>query len=115
MPVWVIAAACFLGAAFMSFTAIWLRLRWPLAVLSLLLAAIAMQLFLAAKGQNGFHDLAAIRAQSFTVVPAIAGIAASFAVATALGFTALRRDLSGLIIVVGLLIAVGAVAASLLI
>ncbi|MCF3972377.1 hypothetical protein [Paracoccus salsus] len=76
MSVWLVAAACFLGAGFITLTAIWLRLRWPLAALSILLAAIATQLFLAARGQNGFHDLAAFRATGFTVIPALAGLAA---------------------------------------
>jgi hypothetical protein len=70
---WLIAIACASGAALIAAASTWLRLRWPLAILSLLLAAIATQLFLAARGQNGFHDLAAMRAQMFTVLPALGG------------------------------------------
>ena len=73
MSPWLIAIACASGAALIAAASTWLRLRWPLAILSLLLAAIATQLFLAARGQNGFHDLAAMRAQMFTVLPALGG------------------------------------------
>ena len=64
---WIIAACCLAGAGFIAWGAARLRLIWPLLVLSLLLAAIALQLRLAAQGRDGFHDLAAMTAQAFTV------------------------------------------------
>lgn len=81
MNPWVIAAACLAGAGLIAGGAAWLRLRWPLLALALLLAAIALQLFRAGQGQGGFHDLAAIVAQSFTVLPALIGMLLGLGVA----------------------------------
>lgn len=112
MSPWIIAASCALGAGFIAFFGATLRLRWPLAALSILLAAIATQLLLAARGDGAYHDLAAIRAQSFTTAPALAGIAAGLALASVRGARAFHRDLPGLTLILGLLVAVAAVAAS---
>ncbi|MDP5305548.1 hypothetical protein [Paracoccus spongiarum] len=114
MQPWLIAAAAALGAGLIAFLSAALRLRWPVAVLSLLLAAIATQLFLAARGNGAYHDLAALRAQMFTTVPALAGIAAGLALAAARGIAPIRRDLPGAAVVLGLLVALAAVVSGLL-
>ena len=107
MSPWLIAIACASGAALIAAASIWLRLRWPLAILSLLLAAIATQLFFATRGQNGFHDLAAMRAQMFTVLPALGGTALALIVSERF----LRRypwqSLPGVLTLLGLAAAVG--------
>ncbi|MBU2959024.1 MULTISPECIES: hypothetical protein [unclassified Paracoccus (in: a-proteobacteria)] len=82
MP-WIIAACCLLGAGFIAWGSARLRMIWPLLILSLLLAAIALQLRLAAQGRDGFHDLAAVTAQAFTLSPALLGVATGLGLAFA--------------------------------
>lgn len=114
MQPWLIAAACALGAGFIGFFGATLRLRWPLAALSLLLAAIATQLFLAARGDGTYHDLAAIRATRFTVIPALAGIAAGLIAAFAATRRFPWRSVPGALTLLGLTVAAGAGAWTLL-
>lgn len=110
MNVWVIGTACLLGAGFIAWGAARLRMRWPLAALSVLLAAIATQLFLATRGQDGMHDLAALIAQALTVTPALLGVATGLILARLRGHPLPLRGLPGVISALGLLVA-GAVAA----
>ncbi|RJE79960.1 hypothetical protein [Paracoccus sp. JM45] len=81
MNPWVIAGFCLVGSGFIAWCTARLQLRWPLPVLALLLMAISLQLLFAARGQGGFHDLAAIVAQGFTTVPALLGAATGLALA----------------------------------
>lgn len=115
MNPWIIAGLCLTGAGFISWGAARLHLRWPLLILSLLLAAIALQLFFAARGQGGFHDLAAIVAQTFTVIPALLGTVTGLALATIRGHHLRWRSRAGALAVLGLLTAAGTAAATLLI
>lgn len=72
----VISAACLIGATAITLGCSYLRLRWPLTALSLMLAAIALQLTNAAQGQGRVHDLGAWLAMRHTVIPALSGVAA---------------------------------------
>ena len=81
MNPWIIAGLCLSGAGVIAWGSARLQLRWPLLILAVLLAAIALQLFRAAQGQGGFHDLAAVVAQSFTVLPALLGMVTGLALA----------------------------------
>lgn len=108
MRVWLIALACLVGAGFIAWGSARLRLRWPLVVLSLLLAAIALQLFLAARGQGGMHDLAALIAQALTVAPALIGTAAGLGVARARGHRADWRGLPGALALLGFAVSAAA-------
>ncbi|MFN3273140.1 MAG: hypothetical protein ACK41U_00550 [Paracoccus sp. (in: a-proteobacteria)] len=109
MRLWLIAGACLLGAGFVAWGCARLRLRWPLLVLSLLLAAIAVQLFLAARGQGGMHDLAALVAQALTVAPALLGVAVGLGLAHLRGHRAGWRSLPGFLSLLALAVAAGAV------
>lgn len=115
MNPWIIAGLCLAGAGFIAWGSARLRLRWPLLVLALLLAAIALQLLNAAQGQGGFHDLAAIVAQSFTVLPALLGTALGLALATLRGHAPAWRRPSGWLSLLALLVAGLAAGATLLI
>ncbi|TJZ91566.1 hypothetical protein FA743_10715 [Paracoccus gahaiensis] len=112
---WIIAGSCLAGAGLIAWGCARLQMHWPLAILSVLLAAIALQLYLAARGQGGFHDLAAITAQMFTVIPALLGTLAG------LGLAALRRRHiawrrpTGMLSALALLTAAGLATATLLI
>ncbi|MDM7255843.1 MAG: hypothetical protein P3W90_004030 [Paracoccus sp. (in: a-proteobacteria)] len=105
MTPWIVAGGAFLGAVFLAWGDVRLALRWPLAVLSLLLAVISVQLFRAARGHDGFHDLGAFVAQFATVLPALAGVALVLVAAALTGHSPLRRDAFGLVTVLGLLAA----------
>ncbi|MFN3524912.1 MAG: hypothetical protein ACK4YU_02380 [Paracoccus sp. (in: a-proteobacteria)] len=107
MRVWLIALACLFGAGFIAWGSARLRLRWPLVVLSLLLAAISVQLFMAARGQGGMHDLAALIAQALTIAPALIGTATGLAVARARGHRADWRGLPGALTLLGFVVAAG--------
>lgn len=115
MSPWIIAAVCMAGAGFIAWGSAGLGLRWPLLALSWLLAAIALQLFLAAQGQGGFHDLAAVVAQTFTVLPALLGVVAGLALARLGGYRPAWPHAMGLLTALGLLTAAGAAAATFLI
>lgn len=106
---WIIAALCLLGGGFIAWGSARLRLIWPVMVLSLLIAAIALQLRLAAGGREGFHDLAAITAQAFTVAPALIGVAAGLAVAFVRGHRLRWWGRAGALAVLALLTAIAAV------
>jgi hypothetical protein len=112
---WLIAALCALGSGVIAWGAMRLRLRWALVMLSVLLAAISLQLFVAARGEEGFHDLAALVAQAFTVVPALAGVAAGMALAAVSGHRPIWRDRVGVLIILALLLAAAVAAATFLI
>lgn len=114
MNPWLIAAACLAGAGFLSWGTARLGLRWPLVILAGLLAAISGQLFLAARGQGGFHDLAAAIAQVFTVLPALAGIGLGLEVARLRGHRLAWRSLPGAVILAGLAAAAAGAAGTLL-
>lgn len=114
MSPWLIAGLCAAGAALISWGAARLRLLWPCLVLSLLLAAIAGQLLWAARGQGGYRDLAAILAQGFTVLPALAGLALGLAVAALSGHPPAWRSRAGLASGLCLAAASGMVAVTLL-
>ncbi|WP_282603003.1 hypothetical protein [Paracoccus sp. PARArs4] len=102
---WIIAACCLAGAGFIAWGAARLRLIWPLLILSLLLAAIALQLRLAAQGHDGFHDLAAMTAQAFTVLPALLGVATGLGIAFARRHRLRWRNAAGGLTVLALLTA----------
>lgn len=114
MTPWAVAAGAFLGAGFLAWGDARLALRWPLAGLSLLLAVISVQLFRAARGYEGFHDLDAFVAQFATVFPALAGIALGLAVAALAGHRPLHRDATGAATVLGLSVAAASVALTLM-
>lgn len=108
MDPWIVAAACAFGAALISFGSSVLRVRWPLTALAVMLAVIALQLWSAARGTEGVYDLAAYRAMSFTVIPALAGLVIGLIAAET---RARRFDWSGwvgAVTLVALAIAVGA-------
>ena len=113
MP-WIIAALCVLGGGFIAWGAARLALIWPLLALALLLAAIALQLRMAAQGRDGFHDLAAITAQVFTVVPALSGVAAGLTIAHLRGHRLRWRGRAGLLTMLALATAVAAAATTFL-
>ncbi|MFC0200221.1 hypothetical protein [Paracoccus rhizosphaerae] len=115
MNPWLIAALCLGGAGFIAWGAARLRLRWPLLVLAGLLAAISIQLFLAAQGRDGFHDLAALVAQAFTVLPALGGVALGLALAAFQGRSLSWRNPLGGITIAALALAAGSTAATFLI
>lgn len=115
MSPWIIAAACLAGAAFITWGTVRLGLRWPLLALAWLLAAISLQLFFAAQGQGGFHDLAAVVAQTFTVLPALLGLGMGLAIARLRGHRLAWRRAAGVLTALGLLTAAGAAAATFLI
>lgn len=95
MNPWLIAGLCLAGAGVIAWGAARLRLRWPVVVLALLLAAIALQLFRAGQGQGGFHDLAAIVAQTFTVLPALLGMLTGLTIARLRGHRLVWRSVWG--------------------
>ena len=115
MNPWLIAALCLGGAGLIAWGAARLRLRWPLLVLAGLLAAISLQLFLAARGRDGFHDLAALVAQAFTILPALGGVALGLALAAFQGRRLPWRDPVGCITIAALVLAAGSAAATFLI
>ncbi|WP_265501071.1 hypothetical protein [Paracoccus beibuensis] len=115
MNPWLIAGLCCAGSSFIAWGAARLRLRWPLLVLSALLAAIAIQLFLAARGQEGFRDLAALVAQAFTVLPALVGVACGTAMAGPQGHRLAWCGRTGLATVAALLLSAAVVGATFLI
>mgnify|MGYP006901855871 CR=1 FL=1 len=115
MSPWIIAAACLAGAGFIAWGSVRLGLRWPLLALAWLLATIALQLYLAARGREGFHDLAAVVAQSFIVLPALLGLGIGLVLARLGGHRAAWRRVTGLLTALGLLTAAGAAAATFLI
>ncbi|TGN50456.1 hypothetical protein E4L95_17465 [Paracoccus liaowanqingii] len=115
MTPWIIAGSCGTGAALISWGSARLQMRWPLAILSVLLAAIALQLYLAARGQGGFHDLAAITAQTFTVIPALLGCLAGLALAALRRHPVAWRRPTGILTALALLAAAGLATATLLI
>ncbi|WP_405404790.1 hypothetical protein [Paracoccus sp. Ld10] len=114
MNPWLVAALCLSGAGVIAWGSARLNLRWPLLVLSALLAAIAIQLFLAAQGQGGFHDLAAVVAQSFTVLPALLGAVMGLCVARVRGHHLAWRSLHLLLTLAAMVTAGLAVAATLI-
>lgn len=114
MNPWLIAGLCLAGAGFIAGCATLLRMRWPLLALSVLLAGIALQLFLAAQGQAGFHDLAAVVAQTFTVLPALLGVVLGVALMRLRGHRLAWRSLPMLLTAIALLTATLAAAATLL-
>lgn len=114
MRVWFLGLACLAGAALIAFGSARLRLGWPLAILSLLLAAISLQLYLAATGQGGFHDLGAYVAQAFTTAPALIGIVTALLLARINGHPARWRGLAGALTALGLMSAAAAIAATFL-
>jgi len=111
---WIIAAICCAGGGFIAWGSAHLRLRWPLAILSLLLAAISIQLLLAAQGREGFHDLAALVAQTFTVLPALVGVLTGLVLARLGRQRMAWRGIAGAVAGLGLLVAAVGVAATLL-
>ena len=115
MNPWIIAGLCLIGSGFIGWGGARLKLRWPLMVLALLLMAIAFQLLFAARGRDGFHDLAAIVAQAFTVLPALLGMAVGLAIAHILGHRVQWRKGAGLVTVAAFASALGAAAATFLI
>lgn len=114
MNPWIIAGLCLTGAGFVAWGAARLQLRWPLLILSALLAAIALQLYLAGRGQEGFHDLAAVVAQTFTVIPALLGVVTGLLLAGIRGHHLRWRSRSGILSALALAIAAGAAGATLL-
>lgn len=112
MRVQLVALACLAGAGVIAFGSARLRLGWPLVVLALLLAAISAQLFLAARGQGGFHDLGALVAQSYVTSPALLGVVVGLLLARIYGQGLRWRSLSGAATALGLAIAALAVAAT---
>lgn len=114
MSPWLIAGVCAAGAGLIGWGAARLRLAWPCLALSLLLAAIVGQLLWAARGQGGYRDLAAILAQGFTVLPALAGLAAGLVLAALGGHAPAWRGRAGLASGVCLAAAAGMVAATLM-
>ncbi len=115
MNPWIIAGLCLSGAGVIAWGSARLQLRWPLPALAALLAAIAVQLFLAAQGQGGFHDLAAIVAQSFTVLPALLGMVTGLSLARIRGHRLAWRSPPVLLALASMLTAGLAVAATLVI
>ena len=78
-----------------------------------LLAAIALQLFFAAQGKGGFHDLAAVVAQSFTVLPALLGMVTGLSLARIRGHRLAWRSPQVLLALASMLTAGLAAAATL--
>ncbi|WP_378942599.1 hypothetical protein [Paracoccus sp. R86501] len=115
MNPWIIAGFCLVGSGFIGWGSARLKLRWPLMVLALLLMAIAFQLLFAARGRDGFHDLAAIVAQAFTVLPALLGMAVGLAIAHIRRHKVRWRQGAGLVTAVAFVLALGAAAATFLI
>ena len=115
MNTWIIAALCLAGSGFIAWGSARLKLRWPLAVLALLLMAIAFQLLHAARGRDGFRDLAAIVAQAFTVLPALLGMAVGLAIAHIRHHRVRWRRGAGLVAAGASLTALGAAVATFLI
>lgn len=115
MSPWIIAGLCLAGSGFIAWGSARLQLRWPLPALTLLLMAIALQLLFAARGQDGFHDLAAIVAQTFTTVPALLGMATGLAIAHIRKYRVYWRGPAGLITAAAFVIAVSAAGATFLI
>ncbi|SCY10749.1 hypothetical protein [Paracoccus tibetensis] len=107
-----IGLACLLGAGVIAFGSARLRLAWPVAVLALLLAAISGQLYMAAQGQGGFHDLGALIAQGYVTAPALLGALAGLVLARIAGHALRWRSLSGGLAGLGLIAAGLGVAAS---
>ena len=113
MNPWIIAGLCLTGAGVIAWGSARLQLRWPLLVLAALLAAIALQLFRAAQGQGGFHDLAAVVAQSFTVLPALLGMVTGLALARIRGHRLAWRSPQIVLTLASMLVAGLAAAATL--
>lgn len=115
MNPWLIAGICLVASGFVAWGSARIGLRWPLLVLSALLAAISVQLFLAAQGPDGFHDLAALVAQAFTMVPALAGLGCGLLLAGFQGHGMTWRGRGGIAMSLLLLLALAAIAATFLI
>lgn len=107
-----IGLACLLGAGVIAYGSARLRLVWPVAVLALLLAAISGQLFMAAQGQGGFHDLGALIAQGYVTAPALLGAVAGLLLARISGHPLRWRSVAGGLAGLGLAAAGLGVAAS---
>jgi hypothetical protein len=115
MNPWIIAGLCLFGSGFVAWGSARLRLRWPLPALNLLLMAISLQLLFAARGQGGFHDLAAIIAQTFTTVPALLGVVTGLALAHIRRYKIRWQSASGLISAIAFGVAAAAAATTFLI
>lgn len=115
MSPWIIAGLCLVGSGFIAWGSARLKLRWPLMVLALLLMAIAFQLLFAARGRDGFHDLAAVVAQAFTVLPSLLGMAVGLAIAHVRRHKVRWRSGPGLVTAAAFASALGAAAATFLI
>lgn len=109
---YLIAAASFFGAALIAGWCCHQRMRWPLMVLSSLMAVIALQLYFAFKGDGSFHDLAALRAMRFTVLPALVGtgvgVIAGERFGKGLGWRSWQGVMTGVLLLVGCGAVVGA-------
>ncbi|MDO5648224.1 hypothetical protein [Paracoccus sp. (in: a-proteobacteria)] len=107
-----LAIICALGAGAMTGAAVYLRLRWVLAALWGLIALIAVQLFFAARGVDGFGDLAARMAAIATAAPAVLGGALAFIAAAIHGQRPDWRGWPARLTGAGFLVAVAAVIAT---
>lgn len=106
---WLIGAICLLGAGFIGFWCSYARTRWPLTILSILMAVIALQLLSAYRGDGTYHDLSAFRAMMATVAPGLLGAAVGIVAGSLLGQGLIWRSWWGLVTVVGFGVAVAAV------
>lgn len=115
MNPWMVAGLCLGGAAFVGWGSLRVGLRWPVLALACLLVAIAWQLWQAAGGLHGYHDLSALLAQFFTTVPALVGVGLGLAIAGWQGRGMGWTDGTGVVTGLGLCAATGLTVATLLI
>lgn len=116
MNPWPIGAACLLGAGFIAYFCASRGPWWPLTVLSALLAVISLQLYVAFRGDGTYHDLSAWRAMTFTVMPGLAAtiVGLLLGLASVQGRVVLWRSWQGVLTLVALVIATGAVGCALM-
>lgn len=112
MNPWPIAAICLMGAGFIAFWSAYARIRWVPAVLALLMAVIALQLFAAYRGDGQYHDLSAFRAMMATVLPGLAGTVIGLSLGSWLGAGLLWRTAWGVVTALALLAVAGALLAA---
>ncbi len=104
-----IGAICGAGAGFIAFWCSFSRTFWPLMILSVLLAVIALQLRGALVGDGVHHDLSAWIAMQATVIPALGGVTVGLVAGQALGQGLVWKSWQGALATALLTVAAGAV------